>query len=227
MAFPTIVSVATTSIATPATSFTVNLPGTYASGDDLFIVVSTDSTATCTMSTSGWTKVEQVTATDSTTLFHKVSDGSEGSTVTVASSISEALTAISVAVNGAASFEADVASTGSTTFHRVSLLTPDPTVYTETLALVFTSASGTVAYTTGEAYELSATSVVGDGTSDMPTTFFHGRHAVLKNDVWFDGGIAVNGSSAGGRSVVILCYGDAISGGSRSAVNSFSRVQSF
>lgn len=102
MAFPVIDASQTSTTSSNGTSHTVTLP-TYSSGHLLIVGVAFDGVPTITWP-SGWTAVISATADGSsqvkTEVRYRVSDGSEGSSISITTSASEQMAACALAVTG-------------------------------------------------------------------------------------------------------------------------------
>lgn len=102
MAFPTVATSATTAQSADATSISVTMPSGVASGDLLLVLVSTGHYS-ATYSASGWTSLGSGSGVDGYTVsavFYRISDGSEGSSVSFACVASATHTAIALRVTG-------------------------------------------------------------------------------------------------------------------------------
>jgi hypothetical protein len=101
--FPTLAATATTAIGSNTTSHVVNLPAGIANGDLLLMWFRTGNTTTPHTAPSGWTEFQTNSVTSGrTTLFWRVSDGSDGSTATVTSTNARRSAAIVMRITGQA-----------------------------------------------------------------------------------------------------------------------------
>lgn len=98
---PVIEGVAVTYFSANQTTHTVNLPAGIASGDLLLLWFNKDGTTGTITTPSGWSiAVSTITATDQSILFSKTASGSEGTTVSVTTSVSESNTCIAYRISG-------------------------------------------------------------------------------------------------------------------------------
>lgn len=141
---PVIEGVAVTYFSANQTTHTVNLPAGIASGDLLLLWFNKDGGTGTITTPSGWAiAISTITATDQSILFSKTASGSEGTTVSVTTSISESSTCIAYRISG----WTEVVYNNSTVIGTTGYF-PPATVATETagsIALHLMSGNGAVA----------------------------------------------------------------------------------
>lgn len=124
MASPAVAGTALTRITVAATSYTINLPASIASGDGLIIVVAVMApTGTETIAATGWANITNFVTRNGTAqaihALYRQANGSEGSTVTVTNSDSSKVATVAYRITGhqdfATSPQATTGVTGSGT----------------------------------------------------------------------------------------------------------------
>lgn len=105
MAFPPVAATNSGSQTANSTTHTINLPTGIAAGNLLLVFFSNDGLATASVTTpaSGWTELgTQLMLSDSArlTVFYRVADGAEGSTITITTSATEQSTHVSYRITG-------------------------------------------------------------------------------------------------------------------------------
>lgn len=104
MAFPVVAATNTSTQATNSTSHTVNLPTGISAGHLLLIFFAQDNSGGGTASASGWTELFNEVDNQSNTritVFYRFATGSEGSTVTVTTTVTEQSSHASLRITGA------------------------------------------------------------------------------------------------------------------------------
>lgn len=141
--FPVVEATASTSYSANQTSHTIDLPTGITSGDLLLLWFCMDSTTGTVTTPTGWDLEEgPLLQTDRSLLYSRVADGSEGSTVTVATSNSESSTAIAVRISGAESFITASGSASSGIMSNPTAVTA--TASAESILLCFGSSLGAI-----------------------------------------------------------------------------------
>jgi len=216
---PVLEGVAVTHYSANQTTHTVNLPAGIVSGDSLYLWFNKDGTTGTITTPSGWSiAVSTITATDQSILFSKTATGSEGTTVSVTTSVSESSTCIAYRASGVTE-----AVYGSTTVTTLAAFFPPSINATEsagTLVLALMSGMGTI----GEPSELSngpiAWTIAVGNTSDGGNTVM--AYSTAATVIAVDGSEVFSfpwryASNTSGRLVSVALHGTAASGGSSSA----------
>jgi len=221
---PVIEGVAVTYFSANQTTHTVNLPSGIASGDLLLLWFNKDGTTGTITTPSGWSiAVSTITATDQSILFSKTASGSEGTTVSVTTSISESSTCIAYRISGWTEVVY-----ANTTLSTTMPYFPPSTIATETagtIAIAMYSGTGAVA----EPAELSngpiAWTVALGNSADSGNTVAAYSQAAIVNAVE---GVEVYSfpwrysANTSGRLVSVAVHGTAASGGSGGLYNTLS-----
>jgi hypothetical protein len=221
---PVVEGVAVTHFSANQTTHTVNLPSGIASGDLLLLWFSKDGTSGTITTPSGWSiAISTITATDQSILFSKTASGSEDTTVSVTTSISESSTCIAYRISGWTEVVY-----ANTTVSTTMPYFPPSTIATETagtIAIAMYSGTGAVA----EPAELSngpiAWTVALGNSADSGNTVAAYSQAAIVNAVE---GVEVYsfpwryGSNTSGRLISVAVHGTAASGGSGGLYNTLS-----
>ena len=221
---PVVEGVAVTHFSANQTTHTVNLPSGIASGDLLLLWFSKDGTSGTITTPSGWSiAISTITATDQSILFSRTASGSEDTTVSVTTSISESSTCIAYRISGWTEVVY-----ANTTVSTTMPYFPPSTIATETagtIAIAMYSGTGAVA----EPAELSngpiAWTVALGNSADSGNTVAAYSQAAIVNAVE---GVEVYsfpwryGSNTSGRLISVAVHGTAASGGSGGLYNTLS-----
>jgi hypothetical protein len=118
MASPTVVTTNTSAVATAATSHTINLPGSLVSGNLILLKISEAAPgASSTFTIPDFTEITAAHAINGTVVaertFYKISDGTEGASVTGTSSVSEKSAHTAYQINGGDTPYSGTGATGS------------------------------------------------------------------------------------------------------------------
>lgn len=143
MTFPIVQSSAVTNFSADQTSHVVNLPTGITAGDCLLLWFCMDGTTGTVTTPTGWTLDQgPVLQTDRSLLFSKTANGTEGSTVTIASSLSESSSAIALRITGHQSMVSATNTSGSALMANPPSVTA--TASATSLLIVFGSSLGDV-----------------------------------------------------------------------------------
>ena len=124
--FPAVQDTNTSGESSDVTSHTVNLPANISAGDLLIVFFSCDGSSTVTWP-NGWASIFHQTYSSTLDIGYKISDGTEGPTITVTTGASEQSAHISYRITGnhrSLAPEASTGATGNTTSPDPDSLTP-------------------------------------------------------------------------------------------------------
>lgn len=172
MAFPSVVTTATTAYSANQTSHTVNLPSSIASGDLLLIWFCRDNTTGSVTAPSGWTTERgPLDQSDQSYLYSKIATGSEGATVTVATSNSESSTSVALRISGRVSHVSGSSVAGSGQYANPPSVTA--TRSADSLVIHFGSALGNATISSSPNGDVTTLFEVGNsGDSNNTVTAF-------------------------------------------------------
>lgn len=146
MTFPLVQSTAVTNFSADQTSHVVNLPAGIQAGDRLLIWFCADSTGGTVTTPTGWTLLQgPINQTDRSLLYSRTADGTEGTTVTIATSVAESSSSVALRVSGVVSVVSSSGSASSGSYANGPTVTPTASVDCVLLQLVSAIGSATVA----------------------------------------------------------------------------------